>query len=188
MPAVFELIILPISNFIVVPAATITGLLTVYIKVELEEADNKPWPIPLLTNRTVELETSKPDGKVIRIVFINPVVAVLKKMSYVVLVFTISFVGITVTLDNVAAATGFMTGKIDEGYNIVNADTIRNNANKFFKCLLDLFILHGSNTPRLILFIGILSQSRFNIITIVKKRKSKNIEMNFILKIYRHHQ
>jgi hypothetical protein len=58
-----------------VPAATLTGPLTVYTNVEPEGFDNDPVPMPLFSINLVAAETSKLDGKTIRIVFIVPVVA-----------------------------------------------------------------------------------------------------------------
>jgi hypothetical protein len=62
LPVVSELIILPISNLMVVPAGTLTGLLSVDINVELDGADNEPEPMPLLSISQVAAETTKPDG------------------------------------------------------------------------------------------------------------------------------
>lgn len=63
LPPVSELVTLPISNLIPVPAGTLTGLLTVYINVLLDGAANEPEPMPLLSISLVAAETSKPDGK-----------------------------------------------------------------------------------------------------------------------------
>jgi hypothetical protein len=106
LPAASELVILPISNLMNVPAGTLTGLLTVYIKVVGFGADNEPEPMPLFSINLVAIETSKPDGKDISIVFIVPVVTVLKKISYIDLVFTMLFDGTTATFVSAAASAG----------------------------------------------------------------------------------
>jgi hypothetical protein len=62
------LIILPISNLMDVPAGTLTGLLTIYFKSQLEieqDRDNEPEPMPLFSIILVAAERSKSFGKVI---------------------------------------------------------------------------------------------------------------------------
>src|SRR5206468_805647 len=89
------------SNLMLIPTSTLTGLLTVYTSFWPDGLDNEPEPIPLFSIILVANVRIKLDGKFISMVFIVPVVAVLKKMSYVVLVFTILFEGIMVMLVSV---------------------------------------------------------------------------------------
>jgi len=72
--------ILASSSLIVVPAETLTGFFTLYVKVE-PDAENEPKPIPYLSINLVANVRSKLGGKVISIVFIVAVVAVFKNMS-----------------------------------------------------------------------------------------------------------
>jgi hypothetical protein len=70
-------IILPISSLIVIPAGTLSGEISVYVKVE-PATDNVPEPILFLSTNLIP-ERSKLEGKLISILFIVAVVLVLKK-------------------------------------------------------------------------------------------------------------
>jgi hypothetical protein len=78
-PTVFA-IILPISNLTDVPEEMLTGLLTVYFKIE-PDTDSVPLPIPIFSISLVAEAILKSLPKFISTVFIVPVVAVVKKMS-----------------------------------------------------------------------------------------------------------
>lgn len=152
LPVVLELTIIPISSLMVVPAGILTALYTVYVKVELDGADNQPEPMPVLSI-LLAAETSKPDGKVILIVFIVPVVAVLNMMSYVDLVFTMLLEGTIATLVSAPTAiAGLINGKKDDA--IVNTTTIRSKLSKVLNVLSDAVLLFDSKSLNLILFNG----------------------------------
>jgi hypothetical protein len=139
----------------VVPAGILTALLTVYVKVELDVADNQPEPMPVLSI-LLAAETSKPDGKVILIVFIVPVVAVLNMMSYVDFVFTMLLEGTISTLVSVPRAiAGLINEKKDDA--IVNTTTIRSKLSNL-NVLSDGLLLFGSKSTYLTFFIRISTQ------------------------------